>query len=137
MYEWVAVTGKSSTKFGKDIGGRWLHGGNEFDYEIKWANGESTYEPETLAKEYAADAIEEFNLKHQPSTTENFQPGVDLPTTEVEGGGGETLLTAPKKRPRLLIFVILYTLVSSAICQSLSQRASIWFLAKHENAQKP
>ena len=97
LYEWVAVTGKRSTKFGKDIGGRWLHGGNDFDYEIKWANGESTYEPETLAKEYAADAIEEFNLKHQPSTTENFQPELDLPTTDVEGGGGENPSDSPQE----------------------------------------
>ena len=84
LYEWVAVTGKRPTKFGKKKSGRWRHGGNEFDYQIQWASGETTFEPETLAKEYAADAIEEFNLKHQPGTTQNFQPDLELPEAKCE-----------------------------------------------------
>ena len=93
LYEWVAVTGKRSTKFGKERGGRWKHGGNSFDYQIEWANGETTFEPESLAKEYAADAIEDYNLKHHPATTQNFQPDLELPEATADAqsddGGGE------------------------------------------------
>ena len=82
QFEWVAITGKRQTKFGKTMGGRWKYGGNEFDYQVQWANGESTYEPETLVREYAADAIEDYELKHQPGTTGNFQPELDVPEND-------------------------------------------------------
>ena len=78
------MTGKRPTKFGKKKSVRWRYGGNEFDYQIQWANGETTFEHETLAKEYAADAIEDFNLKHQPGTTQNFQPELELPEAKCE-----------------------------------------------------
>ena len=79
LYEWTRVVGKRPTKFGKTMGGRWKHGGGVYDYEIEWANGERTFEPETLCSEYAADAIEDFNLKSQPESSQHFETVPDLP----------------------------------------------------------
>ena len=79
LHEWVGITGKRKTKFGKSLNSRWKYGGNEYDYEVEWANGEKTFEPESLASQYAADAIEEYNLKHHPDTSHHFDSSPDLP----------------------------------------------------------
>jgi len=82
LHEWIGITGKRKTKFGKTLNNRWKHGGNEFDYEVEWANGEKTFEPESLASQYAADAIEEYNLKHHPDTSHHFEPPPNLPNDQ-------------------------------------------------------
>lgn len=77
LWEFETVIGRRPTKFGKKKSGRWKHGGNTYDYEVKWSNGETSFEPESLLKQHAADAIEEFELRNQQSTSSNFQADCD------------------------------------------------------------
>jgi hypothetical protein len=60
LYAFDAIIGKRKTKFGTTKGGKWKYGGNVWDYQVKWANGDITFEPETSLSTYASDAIADF-----------------------------------------------------------------------------
>ena len=79
LHEWTRVVGRRPTKFGRTMGGKWKHGGGSYDYEIEWASGEKTFEPETLCSQYASDAIEDYNVKNHPGSSQHFEAVPDLP----------------------------------------------------------
>ncbi len=60
IYAFDAIVGKRKTKFGKVKGGKWKYGGGVWDYKVQWANGETTFEPETSLRTHASEAIDAF-----------------------------------------------------------------------------
>jgi hypothetical protein len=60
VYAFDAIIGKRKTKFGKSKGGKWKYGGGVWDYQVKWSTGEVTFEPETSLRNYASEAIADY-----------------------------------------------------------------------------
>ena len=75
LWEIDAIIGKRKTKFGKTKTGKWKYGGGEWDYEVKWSNGDpSSFQPETLLKLHVPEAIDAFNKQFEDAGTGNQVP---------------------------------------------------------------
>ena len=83
LWEIDGIIGKRKTKFGRTKTGKWKYGGGEWDYEVKWSNGDPpSFQPETLLKLYIPEAIDEFNKQSEKSTTVNPSSEVSEPVPE-------------------------------------------------------
>ena len=93
LWEIDGIIGKRKTKFGRTKTGKWKYGGGEWDYEVKWSNGDPpSFQPETLLKLYVPEAIDEFNKQLEKSTTVN-------PSSEVSDEKSSS--SVPEEIPQL------------------------------------
>jgi hypothetical protein len=99
MYAFDAIVGKRKTKFGKVKGGKWKYGGGVWDYQVKWSNGDTTFEPETSLRTYASEAIDDFEkgiTRSNSEVSQNVEAKVDesiaaktLPSTNDESSAAD------------------------------------------------
>lgn len=76
LYQFDSIIGKRKTKFGKTKGSKWRFGGGTWDYQVLWSNKETSFEPETTLRGYAADAIKDYELSlaGPPPAEPSFPP---------------------------------------------------------------